>query len=68
MAGNNEITQLMRMTERMQAKIEKSDKKVEPMTAMLQNLTKESQAKTTMREKEKWRIRRKETRENPSSS
>ncbi|KAJ8427662.1 hypothetical protein Cgig2_032163 [Carnegiea gigantea] len=44
MAKNNEVTQLMKMIEKIQAKIEESDKRVEAMAVVLQNLTKESQA------------------------
>ena len=47
MAGINEITQLMKMIARVQAKMEESDKKVEVMADVLQNLTNEAQADNT---------------------
>ena len=42
MAGNNNIAQLMKLNEKMQAKLEENNKKVEAMAAVLQNLSKES--------------------------
>jgi len=40
MAGNNELAQLMTAFEKMQAKMEESDQKVESLVAAFQNLNK----------------------------
>jgi len=42
MLGNNELAQLMKVIEKMQAKMEESDNKVEPLVAAFQNLNKET--------------------------
>jgi len=42
MAGNNDIAQLMKVVERMQNRME-SEKKIEMIATVVQNLSKESQ-------------------------
>ena len=45
MAGNNEMAQVMKMTERMQARVDESEKKMELTSNALQSIIKDSPKK-----------------------